>query len=324
MVTKDTKKSTTADKPPPKKRGRPKKVEVIDNSNNKGVVNAPQDKANIIELEYGNPLLFKKCVTLLKGYSASELIWQFKKDCVEIRAKDHLDSSKIFFSIDCKNVISYYCKQEHTISFKLETVEDLFKAIRKDKTIKFVIEENTKNSQFTIIIPNIADGILSSTSINLINNSTNANFNGCDDSKYSIRMSLTIDYLKRIFTRIGNKTDRLYIIKYPKKDLNIEYRTNSIVSKNTIVDPAKVDLKCDLDDNAFLWVELLLSQIKPLSSSSKDHTLKIAIDKSNLASFTIILDQIEISELNGENVEKYVKPVCTFKLYTELKDESDK
>jgi len=308
---------------PIKKRGRPRKVETANEIKNKGIVKVPNSEQSIIELEYGNPSLFRKCIALLKGYSSSDLIWHFKPDRLEIRAKDHHGNVTIFFLINCKNVQRYYCKYEHIITFKLENVEDLFKSIKKEKAIEFIVEEDTKDSQFTIIIPSIPDGITSNTTINLINNPLHHNFNQYDDSNYSIKMKLTIDYIKKLFTKTGTKTNKIYIIKYPKCPLKLMYKTNTIISSNIVVDPKKIDLKCNLEEDDILHLPLLISNIKPLTTASKDCHLKIAVDKKQMASFSIILDQIEVSRSNGENSEKSFDIVCLLKIYTIITSEGD-
>lgn len=298
------------------KRGRPKKIENVETVICRGVVPQPKNAKSVVELEYPNSVLFKKCFSLLKGYEASELVWTFGADRVEIAAKDHFNTTTLICRIDCNYVISYYCAEDLTVSFKLDYVDNLFKSIKKEKYIKFVIEESTKRSQFKVILPNEADGMVSNNNVTLDNNPLNPVIGISNEHQFLIRMKFRVDYLKKILMRAGN-SGCINFVKHPDKPFKLEYKTDRLTSVNVARSPGKIYLECNKDITQPIYETVPVKTIKPLTTNTnKDSLLTITVHNDHYVSFMINLDYKDEGKPPSKIKEEDLVPICRFNVFT--------
>ncbi len=147
-----------------RKPGRPKNCPTGPTIPIRGIVLAPQDKSNVVELEYHNPQIFKKIFSMFKKYYMDEIEIVFDVDGIHMENKDHLKKSTVYNFIDGKCMDTYYCARKIRICVKLTSLDNAMLVFTKDyhhislilkeldyrSKIYFIVEEKKYNSELNI------------------------------------------------------------------------------------------------------------------------------------------------------------------------------
>lgn len=276
-----------------KKPGRPKKTIKHDPKESYGIVTTPICPDNIVEMTYFNPQLFKKVFALQKSYSVADIDMHFFQDKILIVSIDHLQKSRIYVTIEGKNLEFYYCKEPIKISIKLECLERIMATISKSHyKIMFVLKENYRSSLYCTLRDQEYN-FIETYEIGVMIKSDYMSHVHPDDSAYPIRFRLNSKQFKQKITGICKLVNEFTIQKIPGDPLHMLFKKDKGQSINwtgEFGDEGRIDLKNTLGDE-LLSVVVVIDYIKPFIMSCMADDIFIAVDSRMPISFMANLDK---------------------------------
>lgn len=296
------KKSQTNNLDEPIKRGpgRPSLQGKVDKIPKKGIISKPlYGDDNIVELACDNPIVFHKIFNFLKLMVVSEIKMVFKKTSVQLIATDHLEKSFINLTIECKDIVSYYCNNQIVVNLDLKNIEKVIQKINKfHHLITFISKKDTYNSEIMINFTNI---ILDSDEIhiiNLIDSSFSDNMNikekNIDYKNYPIQFQLPFPHFKNIIQHISSFSKIFKVEKLNNVGLQFSYETDgrTIKAMNIFNDSKKIKLISKINENEVFSVSTYVSYIKSLSKSLISKNIKIYLDRNKDMVFKLLTDDM--------------------------------
>ena len=137
---------------PKRKRGRPPN-KVVQSIVKNGIVDKPTINSAVMELQYHIPIIFKKIFSLFEQIKIHDLKIEFKHKYILIKTIDNVEKNIILLTINCEEMISYYCKFEFEINIDSSILQSLLKKIDKCfTTICFYSTEENYNNELNIIL----------------------------------------------------------------------------------------------------------------------------------------------------------------------------
>jgi hypothetical protein len=116
-----------------------------------GVRDQANNEKNHMELIYNDPKLFKKIISIFKGYFVDDIFLSFNSDNIQILSSDNTKKTIIKIVINCNKINEYYCKKMFEISIKREYLEKIFNTIEKQHN-KIIFYSDHDNYLSTLYI----------------------------------------------------------------------------------------------------------------------------------------------------------------------------
>jgi len=295
----------------PKKRpGRPKKEAPTINVETHGVVAAPANEDDLVELVYCNPMLFKKLFQMYKAFEVSEVEMDFTKEFVKIITKDHLGKSNIYTTIFGRYMNLYYCREPTRVRIRRDNLEKVLSAIGKNHYKLTLILNRDHRSHMYLIMKDIEYDNDDSYEIDvLIKQDAEVVVVNDNDTAYPISFKMSSRHFKTKINNIRKLSPTFTIQKCGGEPLQLTFDKAQKVNWTGIYnDGAKINLKSRLAPEDVFNVSLVIDYIKPFSNSNIGDDVVIAADKREKMSFTTFLDKKD----NGCAAE--------VKVFTEVKD----
>ena len=281
-----------------KKPGRPRKETIQVPIAVHGIIDKPANEADLIELIYCDPLVFKRLITLLKGYQVSEVELNFDKNGMRIETKNRLGTVDILTTISgaCMNL--YYCKEPIKVWVKREELENTFGSLTKNHhKITWLLRENYR--QLLYIIAKSAE--IGSEQIFEVDVFYKKDFvqppRIDDDSGYPIRFRIGVKYFRKAMTGVSHTANKLIIQKtgHQPLQLTVNRTQGSGVGWSEVYQESdKIGLQSAIEQNDIFNVSVELSNILPFCKYALGDNIFIAADKDRRISMQCFADKREI------------------------------
>lgn len=283
-----------------KKPGRPRKATLQVPIAVHGIIDKPANEADLIELIYCDPLVFKKVIGVLKGYQVSEVGLNFDKTGLRIETKNRLGTVDILVTISgaCMNL--YYCKEPIKIWVKREELERTFGSLGKNHTkVTWLLRENYR--QLLYIIAKSSE--LNSEQIfevDVFYKQDNGQIlQPCidDDSNYPLKFKIITKYFRKVIITASNNADRLTIQK--TGDQPLQLTVNRAKGSGTgwsevYPDAEKIGLQSNISQNDIFNVSVEFANILPFCKQAPGDNIFVAADKTKRVSLQCFTDRREI------------------------------
>lgn len=293
-----------------KKPGRPRKKAPVVSIETRGIIAAPVNEGDIVELVYGNPSLFKKILQMLKAFEVGEIEMCFDPEGLNIYAVDHLNKSNIYVSIAGKYMNLYYCKQPLRICVKRNSMDKVFGSIGQNHyKITFILKEDYRSTMY-MIVKDLEYDNDDSYEVDVVFRPENIMPEVQDnDADYPVKFMISSKHFKSRIGSIRKLSGTLTIQKCGDQPLQFTFDKAQRVNWTGVYhDPGKINLQANIPPNDIFNVSVSIDYIKPFSTSIIGDDVYIAADKRKKMSFMTHIDKKE----NGY--------AATVKVFTEIKD----
>lgn len=290
---------------PPKKRPELVQAEVL------GVAERPVNPDDLMEMVYCSPMIFKKILTLYKGYEVSEVEMTFEAGGVRWKAKDHLNKSSIHTTMDGRLMNYYYCRETIRICVKREYLEKILGNLDKNQyKVTFLLKENYRSTLY-IIVKDCQYDKDKSYEVEVIYKAGDpVDEPKDDDTDYPIKFAFDSKHFKSEINQVRKMSQLLTIQKIGNEPLQFTFDEAKKLNYNgRYNNPDKIKLRSTVAPDDVFTVSIVIDYIKPFSNSCIGDDVFIAADKKEKMSFMTYLDK--------KNENSYV--VC-IKIFTEIKD----
>ncbi len=290
---------------PPKKRPEMVAAEVL------GVANAPVNPDDLMEMVYCSPMMFKKLLTLYKKYEVSELELTFEAAGVRGKAKDHLNKSTIYTTIDGRLLNYYYCREPIRIVVKREYLEKILVDLDKNQyKVTFLLKENYRSTLYIIVKDCQYDKDKSYEVEVIYKAGDGVDDQRDDDTNYPVKFAFDSKHFKAEINQVRKMSPLLTIQKIGNEPLQFTFDEAKKLNYNgRYNNPDKIKLRSAVAADDIFTVSIVIDYIKPFSNSCIGDDVFIAADKREKMSFMTFLDK--------KNEGQYV--VCV-KIFVEIKD----
>lgn len=305
-----------------KRPGRPKKKAVVPPVAFKGVVPLPQAAANIFELVYNNPIIFKKQFQIPKGYDVEDIEISISATELIFRGKDHTGVCNIEIFINGHNMNSFYLRHPVKFYVKREDLGDIFGSLTKDHTkIVFILNESDYRSKFYITTSDSVYSKKMSYDLNIITKNEENALVENSDVDYPIKFTLSSKDLKGMIANIKKISPMVTFSKAGTGHLQISFKKNQSAIDAVAIydDPAKIKMISTLDPDDNINVSVAIDYIKSFSNANIGDDIVIAIDKFKKMSFTAYIDRI--SDVGDDLYKLYA---CMIKVFVEIRSDERK
>lgn len=272
--------------------GRPKKVQIEIETDNRGIITVPADPSNIIEMVYCNQKLFKKMFGIFKSYDGVEVKMEFNKENVIISC--HGDQKAAVVNIDCKKVNSYYCAKEIKVIVHRGYFEKIFANLDKfNYKFTFIVDYENQSSKMLVVVDDIKHGNYDKYFIDQITSKDSYTAPLEDYTKYPLSFSLSSKHFKKKINDIAKNSNIINIQKngsefleftYPKINQNMDF-------SGFYKDPKKIDLVFTLTDDDIITASAEINSIKPFSNSIVGDDVRIYVDNDRDLVMTTLVDK---------------------------------
>ncbi len=307
--------SETVIAPEKKKPGRPKKKVPAVPIEVHGIVEAPVNPEDIMELVYCNPNLFKKLLQLFKQFNVSEVEMLFDKAGLRMFCTDHLQKSNIYTTIDGKCMNLYYCKAPTRICITRADLERILGILGKTHfKITFRLRDDAR-SVLCIIIKDIEYNSDETFDIDItckVDDGLKDAAKGTgldDDTNYPLKFKFAAKHFKNRINNIKKLSATAIIQKVGDGPLQFTCdKVQKINFAGIYNDPDKIELKSMLGADDIFSISVNINYIKPFSNSNIGDDVYIAVDHVGKISFMTYLDKKDIGY------------ACCVKIFTEIVD----
>jgi len=279
-----------------KKPGRPKKKIATVPIEVHGIVDAPVNEEDLLELVYCNPNMFKKIFHLFKQFEVSEVEMNFDKQGLKIVTKDHIGKSTIYTTIDGRCMNLYYCAAPMRVCIKRDNLEKVLRTLSKNHyKITFLLRANYRSSMY-VIIKDFEYDSDDAYDIDVVY-SPEQQIVECKDNneEYPIKFCISAKHFKTRINNIKNLSPTMAVEKSGNGPLQLTYVKSSnkqnVGWTSVYNDPAKIKLISTIADDDLFSVSVCIDYIKPFSNTVIGDEVFIAASKDKRMSFMTRLDQ---------------------------------
>jgi hypothetical protein len=257
-----------------------------------GVRNKANNEKNHMELIYNDPKLFKKIISIFKGYFVDDIFLTFNEDSIHIVSTDNTKKTIIKIVINCNKLNEYYCKKPFEISIKREYLEKIFNTIEKQHS-KVVFYSDSENYLSTLYINllNEESGINDNYIIDLtvkpnLDKSFNLAIGNIVKDNYILQFKLQSKIFKKFVNDSINSSKLLKIEKYGNDSLKFKMSINNKVAFTRVFKTDdKFDIKSKIKPNEYFSVNIEFDSIKPFSNMNVSNYVNIYLDNDKKAIF---------------------------------------
>lgn len=295
------------------KRGRPRKI-IENNILKRGIIEEPTLGNAIMELQYNIPIIFKKIFSLFEQIKIHDLKLEFKNKFILIKTIDSTERNIILLTINCEDMVSYYCKFDFEISIDSNVLQTLLKKIDKCYTdIVFYSTEENYNVELNIIlfrsdfnvkekhVIKITDKDHFEENISSIGNIKFSN----NYASYPIQFELNSKFFKKLITDISSISGEFIIEKKYNAPLTVKYKNtqSKIVCKNIFKNAKDIKLVSNQEVGDIYGATLFTTQIKPISSILLSDNIKVYLKQDNNVVFKIDVENSTFSFLISAKIK---------------------
>jgi hypothetical protein len=262
-----------------------------------GVRNKANNEKNHMELVYNDPKLFKKIISIFKGYFVDDIFLTFNEDTIQILSTDNTKKTIIKIVLNCSKINEYYCKKPFEISIKREYLEKIFNTIEKQHS-KVVFYSDGENYLSTLYINLLNEelGINDNYIIDLtlkpnLDKSLNTSISGIVKENYILQFKLQSKILKKFVNDSINSSKLLKIEKYGNDPLKFKMSINNKVAFTRVFKAEdKFDIKSKIKPNEYFSVNIEFDSIKPFSNMNISNFVNIYLDNDKKAIFEAMVN----------------------------------
>jgi intracellular sulfur oxidation DsrE/DsrF family protein len=297
-----------------KKPGRPKKKVVTMPIEVHGIVDAPVNAGDVLEMVYSNPSMFKKLFHLLKQFEVSEVEMVFDPAGMKIITKDHLGKSNIYAFINgaCMNL--YYCRELIRICIQRDNLANVLGPLDKNNyKLTFLLKEENYRSMMYVIVKDMEYDSTETFEIpaGFKPNTADPAEPLDDDTDYPLKFTLSSKHFKNQINKIRALSSTFTIQKTGLAPLQFTFEHAKKVNWNGVYDNSdRINLRSAIGAEDILTVSVAIDYMKPFSNSNIGEEVQIAVDKHKRISFSTSLDK-----KGGGGVDLYA---CRVQLFTPI------
>ncbi len=280
-------------------RGRPPKNKVAPDVVKNGIVSTPTLKDAVMELQYHIPIVFKKIFSLFEQIKIHNLKIEFKSRYILIKTIDSVEKNTILLTINCEEMVSYYCKFDFEINIDSNILQKLLKKIDSLYTdICFYSTEENYNNEINIILYQSDVKMKEKHIIKLTDNDsiedTIKNIKLTNEYKtYPIQLKFKSKFFKKLINDINSISDEFIIEKKFNSPLTFKYKNvqNKLISKNMFKSSNDISLVSTQEQGDIFGATTYTTQIKPISSNILSDTIKIYLKQDKDIVFQINIEK---------------------------------
>lgn len=284
--------------PPPvkKKPGRPKKKVDAEPAEIHGLVPGPANPDDVIEMAYCNPTMFKKILQLFKLFAVSEIEMNWSPDGLHIVAKDHLQKSTIYVTVDGCHMNWFYCRAPVTICVKRDSLERVLSTVAKTLyKITFIMKVD-EPTRLYVILKDIDYDVENKYFID-VNPIEHGDVLAIDDdTDYPIKFKFTSKHFKSLITNARKLSTIITIQKVGEAPLQLTYpqaQAHTVNWTGIYNDPSKIGLVSAIGPDDVFTVSVMIDYIKPFSSGIIGDDVFIAAHQTEKLSLMSQMDKKE-------------------------------
>ena len=303
--------------------GRPKTRVETPNFPTEGVIGTPHFDDSIIEMVYGQPMIFRKIFALLKSFNIPTLKLDFTDDKIMISGLGHYKKERANVIIEGKTLIRYFCSKNITRHMELDEMDKKTKTINKSHgTVSLIIKEEDERSTMHMALYMTAYNTDLPMKIPFRLNANEGNTPEQNDEDYPICFEMESSHFKSMITSFisGIGADTMTIKKVGNEPLTIipqsadKALSDGLFFKN----PQKINLKSTIPPDTIFSASVKILYFKPLAMANIGDKIEIRADSFKPMSFTTWIDKTNYpDELNGEKIIS-TGYTSIFKLFVEI------
>lgn len=277
-----------------KKPGRPRKENIHIPIAVHGIVQAPVNAEDLIEMIYSEPTLFKKYIALLKGYQVGEIELNFDKTGLRIDTKNRVGSVDISTVISgaCMNL--YYCKEPIRIWVKRSALEMVVNALSNHHCrITWLLRENYREMLY-VIIKNSVYGSDQIFEVEVFSKDATVPPVPPDDSAYPVRFKIATKYFKKVVTSVSKDSKRFTIQKNGNQPLQLTIgrsQDSNVGWTEVYSESDKIGLQSTIGGEDIFNVSVDMQNILPFCKYALGDDIYIAADKEKRIMFQCFADR---------------------------------
>lgn len=291
-----------------KRPGRPRKLVNSPTINFSGIVDKPSNEENILELLYYSPTLFKKILLLMRQFEASELVFEFGKEKLNIKSSDRIGKSIINVSVAGNKMNHYYCKDPIIVCVTRSNLEKVLKILNKyhDK-ITFVLREIDFRSTMYIIVHDSQYNSDNVFQVGVICE-TQQSLYKIEPQSFSLSFSISMGHFRNMINNARNIGVSLTIQKTKSTPLQLTtLNTQKVTWTSVYPNNDLLSLKHTLDDDDILSVSVDIEHIKPIANSNIGNNIIISCGNSSKISLNI-------------NINSDIGTACEIEILTDIRE----
>jgi hypothetical protein len=250
----------------------------------KGIVPAPSDSNNRLELAYEDPTVFKLLFAYLKNLKVREIHLRCTRTGLTFFARDHSKTSRVVAFVAGEHTNWYYCDEdEFWLAINREHVEKMFGGIDKSfykitiiqtrddvNSLTFVLKdfyiEKECNYKITLSAFTPDEGLYEAEKI-LTPEGILENF--------PIEFTLTAKQFKKSITDASSYSDTITFEKLGAHPLQLTYNKTNMAYNEVYRAADKIHLRSSVPGGATFRCTVKIDNVKPLASSMVTDDVRI-------------------------------------------------
>lgn len=273
-----------------KRPGRPKKRVQAPRVDSFGIVDAPVDAANAIEIVYSDPLHFKSVFAIFKEYDCSEIVFDLAQDGFVMRARDHSECVDIHVAFAGAKMNVYYCAAPMCIAIKRDNIDIVASTIEKTH---YRIDLAIRADDPSIFCITLGNQLYSSRDCYGIEVARPLESPRSDAAKrdlqtYPLSFALDSRHLRRKIAELRKVSQRLVVRKFGSAPLEITFGDSAHITYTGVYDaPEKIKLHSAIADTETFVSTVNIEQIRPLMAITLADSITVYADHSAPMAFQV-------------------------------------
>lgn len=300
------------DKPQRKGPGRPRKTIETQTVEIRGIVDAPEDPDNFMELVYCNTAMFKDLLKLFSQYNISDIEIAFQPKNIEITAKGPSDKTTHHVTINGHGLNHYYCRETIKSCISIAVLDDiLFGGNKNYHKITMIAQENYR-SKLKIVLNNLEYSVDEIFDLDVgyrPPDQTSVQHPEQSDADYPVRFTMSKQYFnasmvkmrkfgtEALFQKIGGGGFQIQAVKAGRTMKTDNFRDNKILS-----------MECTLEEGDILSVTVPLDYMIPLAKANIGNQIIVSLSKTKNVSMTTYMAP-----------SPNIGPICCIKIFAEIR-----
>lgn len=292
----------TAPAPAPAKRkpGRPPSKPPAPPLEMKGIVDAPSNNENRLEMAWQDPMVFKQLFTFFKNLKARDIHIRCAPDGMTFFAWDHTKTSRVHAHVAGDQVNWYYCHETFWIGINRESVEKIFASIDKSfykvtfscryedsshLTVIFKDAELDKECRWKIVLSNLdPDETLLAMEESLSPASL--------ESAFPVQFCLNAKKFKKTFSDANNYSTTITIEKLGAHPLRFAYsKINTLSYHEVYRSSEKIKLQSNIEPHQTFRCTVKVANVKSLAGSMVTEEVRVMCRQAEDILFRSAIDE---------------------------------
>lgn len=302
--------------------GRPKTRTDTPQFMTEGIVSEPTMNNHLVEMVYGNPMIFRKIFALLKNFNIKDLNIEFTESTIEFMGVGHYTKETIQLTIFGEALTRYYVKENIKRTVSLPDIEKKTKTINKghDKISLLVRDDDFRSTMYMILHVFQYDVDLP-LPITFKQNTEDKVSVAKSDENYPIRFEFDSSQFKSIITSFdsGLSADTMVIKKVGDQPMFIipQKAEKPLSDGMPFKNPQKIKLQSTVAPEDIFSTSVKILYFKALASANIGDKIEIAADKFGPISFTTWIDKRNVTKKVGDEILTNEGYAARLKLFVE-------